>query len=303
VHFSDIHVMAADCVWRLEDWLNKRLASWLNLRLLGRGYRFRHFERVLAALRTDLHTRGYDRVIFSGDATALGFEEEFAGAAKLLGLNDEPLLPGLAVPGNHDYCTQTAATAGYFERYFQPWLTGERMDDAVYPFAQRVGHTWLVAVCSAVPNRWPWGASGTVGPSQLKRLERLLAHLSDGPRILVTHYPIRRASGKPEMRNRSLRDLNAVLEVARRGGISLWLHGHNHGYYHHAPSAKVPFPVLCAGSATEEGDWSYGEYTLQGFHLTGIWRVYNEREERFQNRETFEMDLPTGEMVRPSGGV
>src|SRR5258708_914195 len=116
-HISDIHVSARSR-WRADDWLNKRLIAWLNLRLLGRGLRFRHTETVLGALAEELKERQPDRVVFSGDATALGFEEEIARAAGLLGLH---ALPGIAVPGNHDYCTRRAASSGAFERHFAPW--------------------------------------------------------------------------------------------------------------------------------------------------------------------------------------
>src|SRR5262245_25443200 len=111
-HFSDVHVHAPACAWRLEDWLSKRLTAWVNLRLLGRGFRFRRHEEVLAALRAELGERRPDRLVFSGDATALGFGEEVARAAALLGVEE---LPGLAVPGNHDYCTRSAMRSGQFE--------------------------------------------------------------------------------------------------------------------------------------------------------------------------------------------
>src|SRR5262249_41623016 len=151
--------------------------------------------------------RDFDWIIFSGDATAMGFEEEFARASSLLGLGQPDALPGLAVPGNHDYCTMSAVAGGYFEQYFAQWQKGERVSEDTYPFAQRVGPAWLVAVNSAVANRWPWDARGAVGEAQLQRLERLLARLTgNGPRILITHYPIRKASGKPEVRLRALRD-------------------------------------------------------------------------------------------------
>ncbi|MFO0841594.1 MAG: hypothetical protein U0797_04220 [Gemmataceae bacterium] len=52
-HVSDVHV-TAPAAWRLEDWLNKRFAAWVNLRVLGRGFRlFRRADEVLAALRRD----------------------------------------------------------------------------------------------------------------------------------------------------------------------------------------------------------------------------------------------------------
>jgi 3',5'-cyclic AMP phosphodiesterase CpdA len=285
-HFSDIHVEARSC-WKLRDWFGKRITSWLNLRLLGRGHRFGEAERVLQALRVELQVRQFDHVIFSGDASALGFDEEFAKAAALLGIGSDGL-PGLAVPGNHDHCTYPAAASGDFERRFAPWLVGERVDGEMYPFAQRAGPVWLVAVNSAVPHWCPIDASGRVGADQLQRLETLLARLDRGPRILVTHYPVYVADGGPETRYHALRDLEAVISVARAGGVSLWLHGHRHGAYWHDANDVVPFPVICSGSATERRRWSYGDYALDGDRLRGVVRQYDEKTDRFVDVRDFE---------------
>src|SRR5262249_38492864 len=122
-HVSDVHV-EAPARWHLGDWFSKRLTSWLNLHL-RRAQCFRHTARVLPALRSELRERRPDRVVFSGDATALGFPEESARAAEWLGVGDAAL-PGLAVPGNHDVLTRRADT-GHFERAFAPWLIGERV--------------------------------------------------------------------------------------------------------------------------------------------------------------------------------
>jgi 3',5'-cyclic AMP phosphodiesterase CpdA len=291
-HFSDVHVTAPRCVWRRGDWFNKRMSAWLNLRLMGRGRHFRHTDTVLAVLRDELRRRGPDRVLFSGDATALGFEEELARAAQLLGVEGPDALPGLAVPGNHDYCTFRDQRAGHFERLFAPWLAGERAGKDTYPFAQRVGPVWLVAVNSATANRWAWDASGAVGRAQLDRLRELLARLDGGPRVLVTHYPVWLADGRRERRHRALRDLDDLVAVAVRGGVGLWLHGHRHQAYHHPPLDFAPFPVVCAGSATHQGRWSYTEYEITGHHLRAVRRVFDEPRERFQDGETFELELP-----------
>src|SRR5262249_5145779 len=81
-----------------------------------------------------------------------------------------------------------------------PWLVGERIDNETYPFAQRVGPVWLVAVNSATANRWPWDARGAVGAAQLERLVALLDRLDGGPRILVTPYPRALPTGRCERR-------------------------------------------------------------------------------------------------------
>ncbi len=287
-HISDIHVSARSR-WRADDWLNKRLVAWLNLRLLGRGRRFRHTDTVLAALVEELQLRRPDRVVFSGDATALGFEEEIARAAGMLALQ---ALPGIAVPGNHDYCTRRAASSGDFERHFARWMEGERIDGSIYPFAQRVGHAWLIGVNSARPNRWAWDASGIVGAEQLKRLAQLLERLDGGPRILVTHYPACKASGKLEPATHRLFDAGDLAEVASRGGVSLWLHGHLHRAFQHLSTSLTPFPVICAGSSTQSRLWSYGDYTLTGQHLHAVRRVFDPESSRFRDDETFELTLP-----------
>jgi 3',5'-cyclic AMP phosphodiesterase CpdA len=291
-HFSDIHVTAPACSWQPRDWFNKRMSAWLNLRVLGRGKHFRHTDRILTALRKELRQRNFHHIIFSGDATAMGFEEETRRAAQLLGLDAEERPAGLAVPGNHDYCTFAAMRSGHFERHFAPWQNGERIAEEVYPFAQRVGHVWLVGVNSSTANRWAWDARGRVGAAQLERLEKLLASLEPGPRILVTHYPIYLAEGTPEHAFHGLRDLDDLVSVAQRGGVVLWLHGHRHNHYHHPHSERVPFPVLCAGSATQRGCWSYSDYTLSGSRLRVIRRIFDESGECFRDGRAFELALP-----------
>jgi 3',5'-cyclic AMP phosphodiesterase CpdA len=290
-HFSDIHVTARDCAWRRPDWFDKRMTSWLNLHLSGRGHSFRDTDRVLDALRQEFLQRNYDRLLFSGDATALGFNEEVARAASLLGVGRSDTPPGMAVPGNHDYMTRHAAAGGQFERSFAPWQQGERIGDAIYPFAQRAGPVWLIAVNSAVANRWAWDASGRVGLEQLHRLEELLTRLDSGLRILVTHYPVWLANGRRESRSHALRDLDALIDVCVRGGVNLWLHGHRHNHYHCPPAKHVPFPVICAGSATQCGLWSYKDYTLVGDRLRVLTRVFKAERGAFDDGTAFELDL------------
>jgi 3',5'-cyclic AMP phosphodiesterase CpdA len=294
VHVSDVHLTARPLGWRRADWISKRVTSWLNLRVLGRGFRFRHADEVVAALMAQVRENPPDRVIFSGDATALGFEAEMVRAARLLGALEPEPLPGLAVPGNHDYCTLASVAGGLFERYFAAWQQGERVEGAVYPFAQRVGPVWLVGVNSATPNFWPWDASGAVGADQLRRLETLLARLDGGPRILVTHYPVYVASGKSERRSHALRDLADLLAVARKGGVGLWLHGHRHNAYRHPRTNLAPFPVVCAGSTTQQGLWSCAEYTVEGYQLRGIRRCFDLVKGAFVDAEAFELELAGG---------
>jgi hypothetical protein len=151
---------------------------------------------------------------------------------------------------------------------------------------------WLVAVNTSTANRWMWDASGGVDGPQLDRLARLLARLPGGPRILVTHYPVCLKSGKPERRSHGLRNLHDLVQIASAGRICLWLHGHRHGAYQHQTTSLAPFPVICAGSATQNGLWSYNSYAIQGGVLIGKRRVFEPQTGTFCDGESYQLTLP-----------
>jgi 3',5'-cyclic AMP phosphodiesterase CpdA len=287
-HFSDIHLTTPHHDWQAADWFSKRVTSWLNFRLLGRAARFAQADEVFACLLEELARREVDHFVFSGDATALGFEAEIRHAA-------EPLasvsIPGLAVPGNHDYCTPRAAASGHFERYFAAWQQGRRIGGHPYPFAQPVGPIWLIGVNAATGNVWPWDAGGAVDDDQLQRLKQLLGELEPGLRILVLHFPICLASGAPERFYHSLRRLEPLLDVANAGGVNLWLHGHRHSPYHFKQAPGARFPAICAGSATQTGIWTYGEYTIADNVLTAVRRAFDPSVRGFVDAETFTLAL------------
>jgi len=288
-HFSDIHLTADPLGWRPSDWGSKRVTGWLNGRL-GRGQRFRGADTIVAALHDDIRQRGCQHQIFSGDASTMGFTAEFAAAAAALHVDASDGISGLAVPGNHDYYVSSASRTGAFEACFARWQQGDRIGAEIYPFAQRVGHCWLVAVNSAVPNALLWDARGRVGQAQLGRLRVLLAGLEPGPRILVTHYPIYLHDGRPEDRWRLLRDGRELLRIAIENNVSCWLHGHRHSGYVLKPTAERLFPIICAGSATQEGRWSWNEYVIRDRQLTMVRRTWNGH--GFADAETGTIDLP-----------
>ncbi len=294
LHFSDIHLTAKPLGWRPRDLIGKRVTGWANVKLLGRGRRFRHAPAVVRALVADIAERKPDGLVFSGDATGLGFASEVLVAARALGVGDGEV-PAVAVPGNHDCYTRRAVRDGVFEQAFGPWLHGLRVDAETYPFARQVGHVWLVCVNSSTYNRWPTDASGAVGAAQLDRLVRLCGKLSPGPRVLVTHYPLRTAAGAVEPKVHRLRDHAAVLDAAKACGIGLWLHGHIHRRFVLTPTAAIPFPVVCAGSATQNNRWSYAEYVIDGTQVRGTWRHYDPAAGGYVDDGEFALTMPGGE--------
>lgn len=293
LHYSDVHLTSRPLGFRVRDLFSKKLLGYVNVRFLGRGKRFQHAPQVVDAMMRDVRAGQFDHVIFSGDATKLAFPSEFEHAARRLGVNDPSVPPTIAVPGNHDYYTHPVAKSGLFERHFGPWLTGETVDGHRYPFARRVGHVWLIGVNSSNPRTYfTYGAGATIGREQLARLETLCHRLSPGPRILVTHYPLRRADGKLERRSHRLLDHRRALDTAIRCQVSLWLHGHIHTPFVLPASDAIPFPVICAGSATQTNRWAHNEYRIDGTTLHGVRKVFQPESGTFREAEQFLFTLP-----------
>src|SRR5262245_47086555 len=235
-HFSDIHLTVRHLGWRFGDYFTKRLTGWLNSSAFGRGREFRLADRIVEAMIADIKSRSFDRVLFSGDASCLGFRPEFEHAATLFKVNE---LNGLAVPGNHDYYVSRAASSGDFERNFAPWQVGERIGRHVYPFAQKVVPVWLAGLNSSVSHVLPWDARGAIGDEQWDRVNELAKRLSAGPRVFVSHYPILKAGGKPERFWHGMPGWRRVQEMAAAAGCVLWLHGHQHRAYNVAVSNEL----------------------------------------------------------------
>jgi len=291
-HFSDVHLPSDRLGSRVRDVFGKRASGWVNVAVLGRRRRFRFANAVVESLRREFRERSFDQLVFYGDATTMAFEREMNEAAERLGVGDPGLPPCLAVPGNHDLYTYGAVRRRVFEFAFSAWQQGERADpDHTYPFAKKVGHVWLIALNSARANLFPWDATGKVGAAQLDRLKALAAQLDSGPRIVVSHYPLLTRGRKPEARWHRLKDWKRVLDAAAACGVNLWLHGHKHAWYVLPPGPDLPFPSINVGSTAQEKLWGYHEYTIEGRHLNGLRRTYNPDTGRFQDHETFDLEM------------
>ena len=197
------------------------------------------------------------------------------------------------MPGNHDVYVSRAERRRRIRGRLRLLAAGERVGDSIYPFARKVGHLWLIALNSAKSNFWMWDATGKVGEKQLARLRELCAGLDDGPRIVVSHYPILTKKRIPEPRFHRLRDWDRVRDVAAECGVSLWLHGHRHGWYVLPGGEELPFASICAGSSTQTKKWGYNEYTIEGRRLTGLRRTFDADCAGFRDAETFELELPS----------
>jgi 3',5'-cyclic AMP phosphodiesterase CpdA len=291
LHFSDIHVTTAPLGRSWREWCNKRLMGWINIRCLGRGARLAEAGRLTRLVHAEILQRQPDAVIFSGDASLLGFPAELEEAARLLGLAERAPCPGVAVPGNHDYYVAAAARSGAFERLFAPWQQGLRLPQRPYPFACRIGSVWLIALHAARPHVGFWDASGRVGAAQWQDLQELCQKLDPGPRIAICHYPLLTEQRRPEGWHRRLRDAADARRWIASCGISLWLHGHRHRWYYLHADADLPCPTIGAGSATQRGQAGYLEYRLDDSGLHALRRAYDPDTGTFRDAEQFHLAL------------
>lgn len=289
-HFSDIHLTAPRLRLGPLDWFGKRGTGWLNHRYRRKKH-FSDASTVAAGLVADVRARQYDHVVFSGDATTLGLRSEFDEVTRVM-QPDGDWPPRTAVPGNHDYYTRGAIRKGQFETVFAKWQEGDRVDESIYPFVQKAGPLWVIAVNSAKSNLAVWDSRGRVGRRQLERTANLFRRLPPGPRIMVTHYPLCLADGQDETRWRRLRDARHLRELAKAAGVRLWLHGHRHVNYFRPPDKALPFAVVCAGSATQAGKWSYNEYTFVNGEMHGRRRVWSPETGTFIDGDGFSFAFP-----------
>ena len=83
--------------------------------------------------------------------------------------------------------------------------------------------------------------------------------------------------------------------MAAEGGVSLWLHGHRHHAYHFQEPPLAPFPVICIGSATQSGLWSFGEYTIEGLDCRVQRYVFDPDAGSHREGPAFQLRLRAGE--------
>ena len=278
LHFSDIHVGVPLGRVPAGKWLSKRALGGLHL-AVGRGSRFAAAREKVAALAEFARREKVELVIFTGDYTALGLDEEFRLAREAV----TPLMnlggSYLNVPGNHDLYVAQVVQDRRFEHYFGDTLASDlpaSTNGSPWPLV-RLPHpdVAVVAVDSARPNP-PWLSTGRVPEDQLRGLARTLAdaRVRDRFVFVATHYAPRLADGGPDRRLHRMDNADAFLSACagiRRGAI---LCGHVHHRFH----VRVPgvaAGIFCGGSATlaqREGAWLFEVDPLSACAIPVRWQ-------------------------------
>ena len=264
-HLSDPHLPPLPAP-RLADLVGKRSLGYLNW--TRNRHKF-HRRNVLDTLVSDLQAQTPDHTAVTGDFVNLALEAEFAPARMWLESVGTPDCVTI-IPGNHDAYVRT--TQHRFAETFGNYLDGDDTPSGTFPFVRRRGPLALIGVSSAVPTP-PLMATGWLGQSQLDALDRILARLSTGQvfRVLLVHHPLRSKS-----RAKRLTDSPQLLELLKRHGVELVLHGHDHIHstmWFDGPNGSIPAVGVPSASALAHGHYPSAAYNLFSIERDGdAWR-------------------------------
>ncbi len=267
-HLSDPHLPPLPAA-RLRDLAGKRAFGYLNW--TRNRHKF-HRRDVLDALVSDMQAQMPDHIAITGDLVNLALEAEFAPSRAWLesvGAPDRVTV----IPGNHD--TYVRVTRHRFAEAWGHYLDGDDTQGGgvTFPSLRRRGPLALISVSSAVPTP-PLMATGRLGHTQLRQLERMLAGLSaeQAFRVLLIHHPLRSDS-----RIKRLTDSSELLAVLKQHGVELVLHGHDHVHstiWIEGPKGSIPVIGVPSASAVAHGRYPAAAYNLFSIERDGAaWRV------------------------------
>lgn len=254
IHFSDVHIREIFAPRELPRVGWRRAAAIFELEVCGRARRFGDSLSTLRRLVDAMTALEPDRVLFSGDFTAMATEREFTWAREAVApLIDSGRLS--AVPGNHDRYTRGSVREGRFERFFGSLLQSDLPDaqgKGGFPFVHLIGES--LAVIGLDTTRLaplPGLAFGEIDHTQRELLARILDRDEVRRRavaILLHHAPLN-ASGHADTPTHGLRGGDDLLRsLTGRPRTSLHF-GHIHQRYFLPANSARPH-LFNAGAGT-----------------------------------------------------
>ncbi len=235
--------------------------------------RARHFHRAyMERALVQIEALKPEIVLCTGDISAVGSPEELHAGGALL----EPLRRAFGerfayVPGNHDAYVTAAPCRRALEEAFDHLNRGRWRLDSL-PVEWSFGGLRLLLVDGARPMSW-FSSAGALSPSARAWLTaRLEAPRQPGEcRVVVSHFPLREADGRPLARRRRLDGAELLWGHLRGGRLDLVLSGHIH-----RPFARWEADgrgEVCAGSLTLQGafnvvDWLPGQGRFRQFFVS-----------------------------------
>ena len=238
-HLSDVHLAPLPPV-RWHQLIGKRVTGYLNWR---RNRAKSMATDVTGALMADLAAHAPDHTVVSGDLTNLALPDEIGRAAEWLRERGDAE-DVTAVPGNHDAYVRGALQA--VTKAWAPWMTGERVDGAPYPFLRRRGEVAIIG-CSSAEATPPLFATGPFRADQAERLEELLERAAGMFRVVVVHHPPVHGATNA---GHAMRGIERFQGAIARAGAELVLHGHTHlPTLNAVPGPRGDVPVLGVSAA------------------------------------------------------
>jgi hypothetical protein len=272
IHVSDVHHQLdwAAKPWRSSGW--QGALGRLELHGFNRLHKFAEAATVWKRILDDIDHFEADHVIFTGDLTAMGHEDEFwAVSESVKHLTKEGKLT--IIPGNHDRYID-APGKRHFEHVFAPQIISdmpEYCDEYGYPFVRLLGHdVALVGIDSTRVKGWAQYFVGRIGKTQLGSLQKIL----DDPRLanrtvhVLSHHGPLSPDGRREWMESGLIDAPAFLRILEGREVMLH-HGHSHIRSWHRAGDERPH-LFGGGSSTEPGKEGYWMLDVEDHHQVEV---------------------------------
>lgn len=294
-HLSDPHIGPLPAM-PFRAMANKRLTGVLNWH---RARATIHSMDVLKAMIADIRQHKPDHIALTGDLVNVGYPPEFPVAARIvesLGAATDVSV----IPGNHDAYVRGSLPA--MDAVFAPFMCSDGDDSpGTSPLAERFPYLRVrqnvafIGINTGIPTV-PFFATGTMGPDQGRKLEKLLEDTRRAGlfRVVMLHHP-------PVTRGvkfgRGLTDARRFELILRKAGAELVLHGHNHRFSVQqmaGPHAQIPVVGVGSASAVPGTAQHLAEYNLIRIIPGSEQAVHIERRGiTFENRAVSRIGLMT----------
>jgi 3',5'-cyclic AMP phosphodiesterase CpdA len=273
LHCSDVHITTPPSQMDFFRRGPRFWMAWYELVVKGRARDFAHAQATLQQIVREAEAHRVEHVILSGDLTASGLEEEFAGAAGALGALSRDSRRCTVIPGNHDCHHPAALRERRFERHFGTLLASDLPQHArvgPWPVVRLLSSdAAVIAVHDSLLPSIPGVSYGRLGPLQLEGIRAALADPQlEGRAVLVAvHHAPRRPDGRPDKLSHGLLDAKALLALLPGPRFAV-LHGHIHHRFHHPATADRPH-LFGAGSSTQAGRAGYWLIDISNGQIQG----------------------------------
>ncbi|WP_074381335.1 metallophosphoesterase family protein [Bartonella doshiae] len=266
-HISDVHLSPLPQP-SLFELCGKRFTGYLNWQ---RKRKKQLATNVLETLMNNLKKTNPDHLVISGDLVNLALDKEFEQARCWLLNQGQPQNISLTF-GNHD-----AYVRGAFQKaciLFKPWIEGDlpQKNALSFPYMRIRDNIAIIGASSAIATP-PFQASGYFDKMQSQILSELLSEAASHNlfRVVIIHHPpFHHATSW----HKKLWNIERFLNMIKRHGCELVLHGHTHlPTLNTVEGKRGKTPIVGVASASQ----AFGDKKPPaGFNLFAIERAHHQ---------------------------